>query len=221
MNKTNNVVLPSVVDKKTITPAGKDTVQSAMVRVPRSYFVAIYKQRNPTAKDPDDAALKGISDAEIASIKDGVKKCVNVKTDEQLSVDMYSDILPVLAMATTTSPPIASVTTVTGHMKEISIGLLAVVSLLMMFSMVRKSAPPPVIAGRGGDRAAADSRPSEGLAGEAGMGGTTLDGVELDEDAVRNQQMLEQVTTMVKENPDAAANLVKRWLNFAGEAVVE
>ena len=39
-----------------------------------------------------------------------------------------------------------------------------------------------------------------------------LDGMELDEDAVRAQQMLEQVSTMVEENPDAAANLVKRWL---------
>jgi flagellar biosynthesis/type III secretory pathway M-ring protein FliF/YscJ len=37
--------------------------------------------------------------------------------------------------------------------------------------------------------------------------------MELDQDAVHAQQMVEQVSTMVKENPDAAANLVKRWLN--------
>jgi flagellar biosynthesis/type III secretory pathway M-ring protein FliF/YscJ len=37
--------------------------------------------------------------------------------------------------------------------------------------------------------------------------------MELDEDALRAQQMVEQVKTMVSENPDAAANLVKRWLN--------
>jgi flagellar biosynthesis/type III secretory pathway M-ring protein FliF/YscJ len=39
--------------------------------------------------------------------------------------------------------------------------------------------------------------------------------MEMDEDAVKAQQMVEQVKTMVKENPDAAANLVKRWLNHA------
>ncbi len=53
----------------------------------------------------------------------------------------------------------------------------------------------------------------EAVAGEAAEGGTMLDGMELDEEAVRSQQMLEQVSTMVKENPDAAATLVKRWLN--------
>ena len=44
-------------------------------------------------------------------------------------------------------------------------------------------------------------------------GDSMLDGMELDEDAVRAQQMLEQVSTLVEENPDAAATLVKRWLN--------
>jgi len=34
-----------------------------------------------------------------------------------------------------------------------------------------------------------------------------------DEDAVRTQQVLVQVSAMVKENPDGAATLVKRWLS--------
>lgn len=213
-SKSKNIVLPSDLLVDTQTPAGKDTVQSAAVRVPRSYFAAIYKQRNPTAKDPDDAALQPIVEAELANIKDGVKKCIGLKSDDQLSVDWYPDASPVLAMATTTSTPVASVTTVTGHVKEISIGLLAVVSLFMMFSMVRKATPAPAVAS---PVEVKEPPPilgaSEALVGEAGLGGATLDGVELDEDAIRNQQMLEQVTTMVKENPDGAASLVKRWLN--------
>jgi flagellar biosynthesis/type III secretory pathway M-ring protein FliF/YscJ len=40
-----------------------------------------------------------------------------------------------------------------------------------------------------------------------------LSGMELDEDAVQTQQMLDQVSTMVKDNPEAAASLVKRWLH--------
>ena len=51
------------------------------------------------------------------------------------------------------------------------------------------------------------------IAGEVSEGGQTLDGMELDEDAVKAQQMVQQVSTMVKENPDGAANMVKRWLN--------
>ena len=42
-----------------------------------------------------------------------------------------------------------------------------------------------------------------------------MDGIEVDTDSVRNQQIISQVSSMVKENPDAAANLVKRWLSRA------
>jgi flagellar biosynthesis/type III secretory pathway M-ring protein FliF/YscJ len=37
--------------------------------------------------------------------------------------------------------------------------------------------------------------------------------MELDEDSIKAQTMVDQVSTMVKENPDSAAQLVKRWLN--------
>jgi flagellar biosynthesis/type III secretory pathway M-ring protein FliF/YscJ len=53
----------------------------------------------------------------------------------------------------------------------------------------------------------------EGLAGEVGEGGAMLDGVELDEESVKAQQMIEQVQELVKANPDGAASLVKRWMN--------
>ena len=53
----------------------------------------------------------------------------------------------------------------------------------------------------------------EAVAGEVGEGNPMLDAVELDDSAVKSQQMLDQVQQMVQANPDAAANLVKRWLN--------
>jgi flagellar biosynthesis/type III secretory pathway M-ring protein FliF/YscJ len=51
------------------------------------------------------------------------------------------------------------------------------------------------------------------VAGEVSEGDKTMEGMELDDEAVRTQQVIEQVSNMVSENPDAAANLVKRWLN--------
>jgi flagellar biosynthesis/type III secretory pathway M-ring protein FliF/YscJ len=54
---------------------------------------------------------------------------------------------------------------------------------------------------------------AEIVAGEAAEGGTLLNAVEMDEESVRNQQMMEQVATLVDENPDTAASLVKRWMN--------
>ena len=84
----------------------------------------------------------------------------------------------------------------------------------MVSMMVRKGSPLPAVA--------APTLPvmpmplldaSETLAGEVSEGKSTLDAMELDEDAVRAQQMVDQVSSMVEENPDAAAGLVKRWLN--------
>jgi len=53
----------------------------------------------------------------------------------------------------------------------------------------------------------------EALAGEVTEGNPLLDAMELDEEAVKTQQMLDQVSTLVAQNPDAAASIVKRWLN--------
>ena len=104
-------------------------------------------------------------------------------------------------------------------MKEIILGVLALISLFMVSMVVRKGTPAPAVAVAAPAAAAGGPAPvldaASELAGEVGTGGTTLDGMELDDDAIRTQQMLEQVSSLVKENPDSAATLVKRWLNRA------
>ena len=201
----------------TQTPAGKDTVRSVTVRVPASYFNAIYKQTNPSA---NDAPVDFVS-AQLASVKDGVKKVVGLTTDDALSVDTYTD-LPVndLAMAAAASIPSSALNSVGGHVKEIGVGVLAIVSLLMMATMVRKTTPAQLVmpspSGPPGGAAAGglgQLGSGESIAGEVGAGAAALDGMEMDEESVRTQQMLDQVSTMVKENPDGAASLVKRWLS--------
>ena len=37
--------------------------------------------------------------------------------------------------------------------------------------------------------------------------------MELDEETVKAQQTMDQVQQMVQSNPDAAASLVKKWMN--------
>jgi len=44
-------------------------------------------------------------------------------------------------------------------------------------------------------------------------GDVALEGVELNDDQVRAQRVVEQVGQMVKEKPDSAASLVKRWMD--------
>jgi flagellar biosynthesis/type III secretory pathway M-ring protein FliF/YscJ len=212
---TENQILPSDKTESTQIPAGKITVQSATMRIPHSYFLKMYKDMNPKAKDPDEAAIQTVMTAELAKIKAGLKTTTGLKSDDDISVDTYPDIAVTgtMAMATIASPVASSMTTVTAYGKQIAVGVLAVVSLFMMSSMVRKATPAPVVAIPIAVATPSILSAAESLAGEVGMTNATLDGMELDEDAVKNQQMIDQVSTMVKENPDGAAALVKRWLN--------
>jgi len=223
---TDNRILPGHTQTHIVTPAGKDKVLSATVRVPLSYFPIAYKRLHPSAPAPDEGTLATATNAELVRIREAVKNVVGLKTDGDLSVDYYADAPPdttVLAMAGT---PVSTLTTVKGSAKEIGIAVLAIVSLLMMASLVRKSAPPRLATASAAGTGTATGGPvpaarsplgtlggGEDVAGEVGVGGAALDGVEMDEEAVRTQQMVSQVSTMVKENPDGAATLVKRWLS--------
>jgi flagellar biosynthesis/type III secretory pathway M-ring protein FliF/YscJ len=159
-------------------------------------------------------------DLELTQIKTGVKNCVGIKSDEGVSVDMYTDGNAMLAMATgqvaasgAGGATSTAVSGVTSHVKEIAVGVLAVVSLFLMSSIVKKSAPAPIIVPPPVKEPPQILTAGEMLAGEAAEGGAMLDGMELDGDAIKAQQMVDQVSTMVKENPDSAAAMVKRWLN--------
>jgi flagellar biosynthesis/type III secretory pathway M-ring protein FliF/YscJ len=223
--ETRNDNFVPTTQKETSTPAGKPVVQSATVRVPQSYFVAVYKNNNPTVKDPPEADVKAFADGELAKIRKGVKNVVGLKNEDDLSVESYADLPDDVAMAVSPSAPSETLSSVSSHAKEIAVAALAIVSLFLMTSMVRKSTPTPILlpsfaGGAGimgnGPVVASDGNvlgSGEALAGEVGATESALDGMELDAEDVRTQQMLDQVSTMVKENPDGAASLVKRWLS--------
>jgi flagellar biosynthesis/type III secretory pathway M-ring protein FliF/YscJ len=210
--KTSFMVHPSTTDTITKIPAGDATVTAATVRVPRSWFVNVYKARNPNAKDPDDASLAAVIDPELQRIRNDVKKCTGLKGDEDVAVETYMDVSPMYAMAVEENASPVTVS-VRGHAKEIAIGALAVMSLFMVMMMVRKSVPAPVVVAPPEPVEPQKLDAGEELAGEVGEGDPLLDAMELDDDAIKTQQMLDQVSKMVKDNPDAAATLVKRWLN--------
>jgi flagellar biosynthesis/type III secretory pathway M-ring protein FliF/YscJ len=219
-NRSENVVIPDEVQEDTSKPAGAATVVSATVSVPRSYFIKIAQSMNPSAssKEPDPADIDTAFAKERPTILEKVMHAVGLQDEKAVTVDMYFDA-PLLmasgastAIGTSSSSPMT--VTLSGHMREIAIGLLALLSLFMVSMMVKKSAPPaPVVAAAIETQEPIMLGGRLDIAGEVSEGGQTLDGMELDEDAIKAQQMVEQVSTMVKENPDAAANMVKRWLN--------
>lgn len=213
--KTKMQVFPSVVREKLLSPAGSSAVVGASVSIPRSYLLQIYKSAFPNAKDPDDTQLQPLIDKELMRVKGNVLGCVSQTPEEKVTVDWYYDYLPPGAssgqVAVATSVPLA----LTGHLKEVALGALAVVSLFMVSMMVRKATPAPIVPPMPEKPAKPAFAPPEEVVAEASEGLQEMDGIEVDTDSVRNQQIISQVSSMVKENPDAAANLVKRWLSRA------
>jgi flagellar M-ring protein FliF len=209
------------------TPAGDASVAGVTVGVPRSYFVAAWKAMNPTTtSEPTAEVVREIADKTLADITEGVQKLMGIP-ETQISVAEFLDVPAGIALAAAGGSVATGGSTakdaaglVGGYGREIGVGLLALVSLFMVSRLVKKSTPPaplppPV------DEAAEEAKRNkidrleggEALVGEVMEGGPVLVGQELDEEAVEGKQILEQVESLVKDNPDAAALLVKRWLN--------
>jgi flagellar biosynthesis/type III secretory pathway M-ring protein FliF/YscJ len=177
--------------------------------------VKAFRMAYPGDKEPSPDLLDPFIKAELETIKDQVMGCVNKAAAENVIVRSYYDYLPSSGAAqpvAASSIPLA----LTSHAKEIALGALAVISLFMVMSMVKKATPapitPPVQAER---KPAGPIDASEELAGEASQGTQSMDAMEIGDEDVRTNQMIAQVQTMVKENPEAAASLVKRWLSRA------
>lgn len=194
-----------------VSPGGDFQVTGCYVRVPRGYFSRAMKLLSNSEKDPDPAALDAFIQTQLATYRTGIAKCLNLTGPDDVHVEAYVDAMPVaIAAAQAGAAPVTAM--LTGHVKEIALGVLALVSLFMVSNLARKSSPSPA-------RVSAPEPPpgplpsGEQAVGEAIETPPALDGMELDEDSAVAQQMLSQVQTMVGQNPDIAANLVKRWLN--------
>ncbi|GIW76290.1 MAG: beta-cystathionase [Phycisphaerae bacterium] len=213
----------SVTNTQITAPAGDAVPVAAAVRVPDSYFISIWKRTNPNATtEPTEAELESLVKMEMPSIRDAVKMATNIKDDSAISVARYIDVAESLREDAIQAAGLASLPSGIGFgAKEIAIGVLAVISLFMVSMMVRKSVPQPMVQSVGAGKGASETVNSEpgpitavtDLAGEVGEGGMLLSGHELSDQELEAQQVIEQVGTMVKENPEVAANLVKRWLN--------
>jgi flagellar biosynthesis/type III secretory pathway M-ring protein FliF/YscJ len=219
--KTDETYTVGIPETRTTsrTPAGDATAVSAALRVPLSYIARTYQLRNGSTQAPTYAQLKPLIDEESQTMRQNVANCVGLASPDKVAFETYADEIPSL-----TTPPVASASgpglskLVGGHAREIALGTLAMMSLFMASMMVRKAAPAPISAAAPA-RSEAEKKKlpftfaGEDLAGEATATDGLLDGMELNEETVKAGRMVEQVSSMVRENPDAAAALVKRWLS--------
>jgi flagellar biosynthesis/type III secretory pathway M-ring protein FliF/YscJ len=196
---------------------------NATVSVPKSYFVRLYQDTSGKADEqPETAALDALVQSETEKIRRHITPLIDTQPLEgavpgSVAVSMFADfgatVMPVITTELVT--PLGGEKFLSDSLiKYVSLGGLAAVSLFMMFLMVRKAGAreelptaselvgiPPALAAAESD-----------LVGEADEASPALEGVELNDDAIRRTQMLDQITEMVQNSPEDAAGLMRRWM---------
>ena len=198
-----------------------NTVQqiSVSIGVPRPYFVGLYMQKNAAGADevepPDDVAMKTLIDEELQSIIADVKPLVNTAEGEGVvHARMIPDLSTVLAGLNPSNGP-QGVMQLVGHdlAKPVGLGMLALLSMGIMFFMVRKANQRPQLpsiqelAGLPPELPTDDDLVGEAMEEEAAMAG-----VEIDEEELQSRRMAEQISDMIKANPAEAGSLMGKWV---------
>ncbi len=201
------------------------------VLVPRLYFIALYRlNRNDAQAVPDSAALDQLVTIETAKIKASLMPLIDTAPYPgaqagEVVVSMMGGMFATVAVAPGLAAPVVGggassagglvAAPFDGNLlKYLLLTGLSLLSLAMMFMMVRKAGsqsrlptaqeivgvPPPL-----------PTDQSE-VVGEAEESAPAMEGLELDEQALRQKQMLGQISNMVRQNPDEVANLLRRWI---------
>lgn len=186
------------------------------VVVPRSYYVRIYQAQNPEADPPSDDALTPIIEAEKQKIESVVRPQIVSSEQEMqpgdISVAMVYDrayLEPATAgVGSGLGAVMSSDKTQTGLLAG-----LAVMALGMMFYMVRRATRKedlPTVEELAGVPTTLPT--DDDLIGEVDQIDSGLAGVELDEEELRARQIAEQISDLVRANPEEASGLLTKWV---------
>ncbi len=219
----DNAILPAGTNLKDLT---------ASISIPRSYFVSIYRRASHSKDaDPDDDKLQDTIDKQLKLAKTRAKNTIGAKTEDQISVDWFDDTIALHQVDVAQAGMVSG--SIMPAMKQWwkPIMLLGVAGFFLccMLMMIRKAAPstpggdvdPSVFFGGGGSGAGKGKRKpgdpdsfdvGDDVFGEANEGEAVLTGIELDDETIQSRKMVDEVSTMIKENPENAASLVKRWM---------
>ncbi|MEX0876800.1 MAG: flagellar M-ring protein FliF C-terminal domain-containing protein [Phycisphaerales bacterium] len=243
-DETGDTEFDTAIGQRTrtiIDPRGMPTHMSASVIIPQEYIESIIMRSRP-AEEGEEAVPVTAQEAEefFATARTTFE---NIIEPHLMSVD--DEGVPVSGNLTVTMAPLGGSMISSGGMQRVGflgslagggggggggsamgapgqlvetvlVGVLAVVSLGMMTMMVRRSGKkielpsaeklvgvPPHLENSGD------------LIGEASEGDHVMTGIEVDDQVVEVQQLREQVSEMVRNDPEAAAGLVERWAEHA------
>ena len=192
---------------------------TASITVPRSHFEDIWHQMNDKPdeepKPPSDPDLEPLIQAELSQIKTSVAALIpKVQGVDDLTELVQVRVSRPIAMEPIPDPGIAeSALTWLGQSWQ-TLGLigLAFFSLLMIRSMV-KSAP-----GAGIAEAPAAGSGSESRSAEEDQSAQQSDAPQLVRFGTSGKSLKDELSDLVAEDPDAAANVLKNWIGHVSNA---
>lgn len=217
-------------------PTGYAVRIDVSVAIPWSHFRRVWQLlAGPEAgsAEPDDAALARVRDEEIARIRRLLEPMTNTSSADGADAakpgtvevswfyDFDGDVGGDASKAGVGGSAIMeAISPAAGGslVKNVALGGLALVALGMMLMMVRKAGERPALPSASelsGLPPTLDNEDAE-LVGEADESNPPLEGMELDDDSLRRQQMLGQLNEIVRSNPTETAALLKRWVKAAG-----
>ncbi len=229
-------VFPGQINTIKTTPPGgyaKDET-TAVVSVPLSYFKAIARKIAGTETEPTLEDIEKVKVAELPKLKNTVLRAIGL-ADSQYEAHVYVDTyweegimagMPGMVGDGGEAEAVQAGFSVAGiaqqYGKHIAVTALAMISLVMVLMMVRKSVGPVEIEEEEASSMMSGSKPMDALSpddvnyDEEGASDSLLAGVELDSQAVRSQRILQQVRELVADSPDIATTLVAKWLKQDG-----
>ncbi len=201
----------------------------ATVKIPRSFIVGVYTAQFPDQENPTDDDLSDIQSIQIAEVKQSVEKIVQAESDSDVDVGIYPDMqwssaggafsmTPMgIAMGAEGASGLDTYQIVRSYGPQVGLGLLAMMSMFMMMRIVRKSADAiPKMPEEEEEVEEEDFGKILSVGphpvGEAEVGDGFLTGKEVDEETLAQAQLTDEVSRMVEEDPQSAADLLRRWI---------
>ena len=198
----------------------------ASIAIPRNYLLNVWRERqrmqgnDPSQPLPDDITVQ--LEALEGSVRDDITNAVVTLLPKELAKNNLSDVT-VVYLESLTPEPIEGPTTATQalgwasqNFNTMTMAIVALVSLLMLRSMVKSIPAAEPAAALGGATLALDT--VEGSPGQArgdsdeGEEGSKRPRLKLK----KGDSLKEDLVEIVREDPDAAAAILRSWIGNAG-----
>lgn len=219
---------------ETLDPRGQPTRLAASVMVPQAYFEQLVKQSRPEDQ-ADQPVTKQEAEAVFEGMKTLIENAVLTKLEtvgpdgvlQQGKVTLAMVPMPMNAVAgfsqagftaagasSAGGGGVMGMFSASGMVEMIVLGVLALVSVGMMFSMVKRAGKKvelPTAEELVGLPPALDV--AGDMVGEADESDSPMAGIEISDDEVKLKKMREQVAELIAQNPESAASLIGRWIS--------